>query len=297
MKRRYNPPKDWDEWRTQIIGLGGKSLSKSYYPELQQQEEENLRMGAELNVARHLQQTLLPLDSELNQIASLEIASFMKPADEVGGDYYDVLQHNGRILFCIGDVTGHGLESGMLMLMTQAAIRTLLENEETELVNFINSINKMIYKNIRERMNKNSKNLTLSLLEYQPYLQGETGGVLQVCGQHEEILVVRHGDLERIDTSELGFWVGFLDDIAKYVAQIEIGLNAGDVVVLYTDGIIEAANLENEEYGIERLCEVAKQHWRKSAKEIKQAIIDDVWQHIGEQKIFDDMTLLLLKQK
>ena len=57
-------------------------------------------------------------------MADLDIAGFMKPADEVGGDYYDVLQSNGRVVFGIGDVTGHGLESSMLMLMVQMAVRT-----------------------------------------------------------------------------------------------------------------------------------------------------------------------------
>ncbi|HDN26787.1 MAG TPA: hypothetical protein ENG03_06760 [Thioploca sp.] len=220
----------------------------------------------------------------------------MEPAEEVGGDYYDVLQHNGRILFGIGDVTNHGLESGALALMTQAAVRTLLENEEKDAVKFLNSINGMIYKNVRERMKKN-KNLTLSLLEYQPRSQGETGGVLRVSGQHEEMIVVRQGHLELIDTSDLGVLVGFQNDISEHVTQTEVALNAGDVVVLYTDGITEAENSEQKQYGIERLCETVKQHWQQPATGIKQIIIDEVRQYTGQQTVSDDMTLLVLKQK
>ncbi len=256
---------------------------------IKQLKAENTRMSAELEVTRKIQQMLLPKEQELEQIANLEIAGFMEPADEVGGDYYDVLQHNGRFLLGIGDATGHGLESGILALMTQSAVRTLLENGETDTSKFLNSINGMIYKNVQERMLVN-KNLTLSLLEYDK-------GVLRICGQHEDVIVVRNGQLERIDTDNLGFQVGFVDDITEYVSQTQVALDKDDVVVLYTDGITEAENPEREEYGIERLCEVVKQHWQKSAKALREAVVDDVRTYIGEQKVFDDMTLLVLKQK
>jgi CheY-like chemotaxis protein len=72
---------------------------------------ETVRMGAKLEVTRRIQQMLLPKTEELEKIVGLDIAGFMEPAEEVGGDYYDVLQYNGRILFGIGDATGHGLES------------------------------------------------------------------------------------------------------------------------------------------------------------------------------------------
>jgi signal transduction histidine kinase/serine phosphatase RsbU (regulator of sigma subunit) len=255
---------------------------------------ENERMKTEIEITHRIQQMILPKEEELDQLPNLEIAGFMEPADEVGGDYYDVIQHNGRVLIGIGDVTGHGLESGMLMLMAQAGIRTLLENEEQDAVKFLNSLNGMIFKNAQERLEVD-KNLTLSLLEYQPTAQ--TGGVLRISGHHEDIIVVRNGNLERIDTGDLGFQVGFVEDIAEFVAQIEVTLNLGDLVVLYTDGITEAENKERKEYGIERLCSVVKQNWQQSVKGIRQAVIDDVRQYIDQQKVFDDITLVVFKQK
>jgi signal transduction histidine kinase/serine phosphatase RsbU (regulator of sigma subunit) len=254
---------------------------------------ENERMKAEIEVTRRIQQMILPKEEELDKLPNLEIAGFMEPADEVGGDYYDVIQHNGRVLIGIGDVTGHGLESGMLMLMAQAGIRTLLQNEERDAVKFLNSLNGMIFKNAQERMEVD-KNLTLSLLEYQP---AQVGGVLRISGHHEDIIVVRNGHLERIDTGDLGFQVGFVEDIAEFVDQIEVTLNTGDVVVLYTDGITEAENQERKEYGIKRLCEVVEQNWQQSVKGIRKAVIDDVRQYIGQQKVFDDITLVVFKQK
>ncbi len=87
---------------------------------------ENIRMSAELEITRKLQKMILPRPEELERIPGIDIAGFMEPAHEIGGDYYDVLRHNGRIRIGIGDVTGHGLESGVLMLMTQTAKKTLM---------------------------------------------------------------------------------------------------------------------------------------------------------------------------
>lgn len=253
-------------------------------------KSENLRMSAELDVTRRLQQMILPQDKELQQIDELDISGFMEPADEVGGDYYDVLNHEGRIKIGIGDVTGHGLESGVLMLMVQTAIRTLLINNETNYVKFWDTLNRVLYENI-QRMNSD-RNMTLALLDYEP-------GLVRLSGQHEEMLVVRDGGIvERIDTIDLGFPVGLVSEIADFINQTEVKLNPGDGVVLYTDGITEAADLERNLYGLERLCQVVSQNWHLSADAIRQRVVEDVQQHIGENnRVQDDISLLVLKQK
>jgi two-component system sensor histidine kinase ChiS len=250
---------------------------------------DNLRMRTELDVAKQLQQMVLPKEVELQQIEDLDIAGFMEPTNEVGGDYYDVLEHDGRIKIGIGDVTGHGLESGVLMLMVQTAVRTLLVSEVSDPKTFLNFLNRVVHDNIKRI--ESDKNLTLSLLDYQ-------NGQLRIVGQHEEVLVVREGgQIERMDTIDLGFMVGVLPQIAKFVSQKDIHLQRGDGIVLYTDGITEARNPEMALYGIERLCEVISHHWYLTAHEIQQAIVADVKKYIGTQKVFDDITLLILKQK
>jgi len=252
-------------------------------------EEENLRMGAELDVAKQIQQMVLPKESELQQIEGLDIAGFMEPADEVGGDYYEILNHDGHIKIGIGDVTGHGLESGVLMLMVQTTVRALLLAGIASPKQFLNVINQTIYHNA-QRMGTD-KNLTLSLLDYQ-------NGTLQLTGQHEDVLLVRQsGQVERIDTFDLGYSVGVVVDITDWISQQEFSLQPGDGIVLYTDGITEARNPEMELYEIERLCEVVSRNWHLAAKEIQQAVIADVKQYIDTQKVFDDITLLVLKQK
>jgi len=250
---------------------------------------ENLRMSAELEVTKQLQQMVLPKQSELEAIEGLEIAGFMEPADEVGGDYYDVLPQDGKIKISIGDVTGHGLESGVVMLMAQTAVRTLQESNQTDPVQFLDILNRTIYRNV-QRINP-YKNLTLSLLEY-------AEGNLSVSGQHEEVIIVRaEGQVECLDTRDLGFPLGLDEEISDFIAQEQVQLNRGDVVVLYTDGITEAFDINQEQYGLEKLCEVVRVNCSLSAESIKQAVIDDVRQHIGSQKVFDDITLVVLKQK
>jgi serine phosphatase RsbU (regulator of sigma subunit) len=138
---------------------------------------------------------------------------------------------------------------------------------------------------------QSDRNLTLMLLDYQ-------SGKIKLSGQHEEILVVRtSGQVEQIDTTNLGFFLGLLPDITDFIAEVEVQLQSGDGIVLYTDGITEAENSAKEYYGLERLCQVVSQHWQRSADEIRQVIVEDVRSHIGSHKVYDDITLLVLKQK
>ncbi len=255
----------------------------------QKLEVENLRMSAELTVTRELQRMILPKARELEQIPELDIAGFMEPASEVGGDYYDVLRQDGRVKIGIGDVTGHGLESGVLMIMVQTAVRALLANNETDPVKFLSSLNRAIYDNV-QRMDS-EKNLTLALIDYY-------NGKLCLSGQHEEMIVARAtGTVERIDTIDLGFPIGLEENISSFISQAEVMLEVGDAVVLYTDGITEAENSHKQQYGLDRLCQKIQRHHNQSANEIRQAIVEDVQAFIGGHIQYDDITLLVLKQK
>ncbi|MEQ9671482.1 SpoIIE family protein phosphatase [Coleofasciculus sp. G2-EDA-02] len=255
----------------------------------EQLQLENLRMSAELDIPRQMQQMILPKPEELTSIEGLDIAGFMKPADEVGGDYYDVLNYDGIVTIGIGDVTGHGLESGMVMIMVQTAIRTLKEMQETDPIKFIDVLNRTIYRNV-ERM-KSDKNLTLVIANY-------VGGRLSVSGQHEEMIVVRSsGTLELIDTIDLGFPIGLDEEISQFINQISVQLNPQDIAVLYTDGITEAEDINGNFYGLERLCQVIQRNRHLTATAIQEEVIADVLHFIGSQKIYDDITLLVLKQK
>ena len=250
---------------------------------------ENVRLGAELDVTRRLQQMLLPSADELGRIEGLDVAGHMQAAVEVGGDYYDILQHDGQVKIGIGDVTGHGLESGVIMVMTQAIVRALLTSGETDPVRFLSALNRTLFGNV-DRMGSD-KNMTLCLLDY-------ADGNMTISGQHEEIIVVRRdGTVELVDTADLGFPIGLEQDITAFVSHTTIRLEPGDGVVLYTDGITEAANIENEQYGLPRLCEVIQEHWKKSSEEIKDAVVSALTLFIGTQEVYDDITLVVIKQK
>ncbi|GAK50546.1 putative PAS/PAC sensor protein [Candidatus Moduliflexus flocculans] len=256
-----------------------------------QLKQENLRMSAELDIARRLQQMVLPMPQELTRVPGVEIVGYMQPAEEVGGDYYDVLHyHDNHFCIGIGDVTGHGLESGVLMLMTQTAVRTLIDRGETDPAIFLNTLNRVIYQNI-QRMGV-ERNLTLALVNYQDRQ-------LRLIGQHEEALVIRSdGQVERMDTVDLGFPLGLVEDIRQWISEATVTLDSGDGVVLYTDGVTEAQNAANKLYGLERLCAVISAHWHDaSADAIKDAIIADVLAFVGGAQIYDDMTLVVLKQQ
>ena len=121
-------------------------------------------------------------------------------------------------------------------------------------------------------------------------------GILQLSGQHEQVLIVRAQGIERIDTIDLGFPIGLDTDIAEFIDRKHIPLQIDDVVVLYTDGITEAENPQGQLYGIDRLCQVIEKYRHGSTGELVTAIVEDVRQHIGAQKVYDDITLLAFKR-
>ncbi|MBV1877408.1 MAG: SpoIIE family protein phosphatase [Pseudomonadales bacterium] len=252
-------------------------------------QSDNIRLSAEIDISGKLQQMLLPTKDELRQVPGLDIACHMQPASEVGGDYYDVLHYNGRTKIGIGDVTGHGLESGVMAIMTQCVIRALLLHGEQNPVHFLDTLNRTLYSNV-QRLGWD-KNLTLCLLDY-------ANGELKLSGQHESMLVVRaDGELELVDTIDLGFPIALEHNISSFIDHTTVQLSSGDGVVLYTDGITEAENAMKEQYGMQRLCEIVQKHWAKSADEIKKAVVLDVSRFIGDHTLYDDITLIVAKQR
>ncbi|NEQ42988.1 MAG: SpoIIE family protein phosphatase [Leptolyngbya sp. SIOISBB] len=250
---------------------------------------ENDRLSTELEITRQLQKFILPQDSDLRNIEGIDVAGFMEPAEEVGGDYYDVQPRNDSVHISIGDVTGHGLESGLLMIMVQTAMRTLIESELTDQKKLLNTLNHVIVDNARKL--KSHRNLTLSLINY-------FNGKLSIAGQHEDVIIVRSdGRVESIDTTYLGFPIGLEKNIKEFIDQKQLNLSSGDIVALYTDGVIEAENDQGKPYGVQRLRETVCSNRSHSSQLIIEKVIEDVKSHIGNSQVLDDMTLLILKQK
>ncbi|XXA93530.1 SpoIIE family protein phosphatase [Rhizobium sp. YTUHZ044] len=254
-----------------------------------QLERENRRLGTELAVAERIQLMVLPLQQELEEFQDIEIAAYMRPAEEVGGDYYDVLKNGKRLKIGIGDVTGHGLESGVLMLMVQSVARALQEAGNSDAVKFLANLNSALFKNIvRTRIDKH---LTLAFLDYD-------GKEMILSGQHEEVVIVRaNGEIQRIDTMDLGIPIGLEADISTFIKTREIAFEKGDLILLHTDGVTEAANDAGELFGIERLCREALRLKGQSAEKVVSEIVAALMLFIGSQKIYDDITLLAVRHR
>ncbi len=260
--------------------------------ERQRLKEENIRMGMELDVAQRLQAMVLPREEELQANPALEISAMQEAADEVGGDIYDVLHgSDGSTCFVIGDVTDHGLASGVVMLMSQAALRTALESSNFDLVTTLNHVNGILYQNVHERM-KDERNLTLALLRYHE-------GVVQLAGQHEEVLVVRAatGEVEHIETVDLGFMVGMIDDISDFTAETRFELNPGDLMVLFTDGVTEAEREDHEMFGGERFVEALLAVRDRPTDEIMSHLQRSIHAWIDGAEVLDDITMVLVRRK
>ena len=252
-------------------------------------KDENLRLGAELDVAQRLQMMVLPSESETQAIKDLDISCYMQPADEVGGDYYDVLEVGETVFLGIGDVTGHGLSSGVIMLMVQTALLTLSQSGETDNRRILTLLNQVIYQNILRI--REEKNMTLSVIQY-------TEQGFNIVGQHESVIICRNdGVIEEIDTMDLGFPIGLVDDIEDFILSEDFKLSKGEIALLYTDGITEAENEGQEQYGLTRMISVLQKHHKSGASEIRDAIVEDLYGFIESAEIFDDISMMVIKQR
>lgn len=258
--------------------------------EKQKLERENLRMGAELDVAQKIQAMILPKQDELKKCKGLDVAAKMVPASEVGGDLYDVLpQNDGSTALVIGDVTDHGLASGLVMLMSQSSLRLCLEEANADLLKSLQFLNNMLYKNVQARMN-DSRTLTLALLHHKD-------GLVRMAGQHESVVILRKGQTEpeEIETGDLGTIVGMIDDIEPMVAETSFRLEPGDYMLLYTDGATEAEDPKGQQYGIGRLKESLARGQGKPAEEVVKILFSDLMAFIDTASVLDDITLVVVR--
>jgi sigma-B regulation protein RsbU (phosphoserine phosphatase) len=244
-------------------------------------------MKYELDVAGKIQKMILPKEDVFTN-DDWEIVGFMQPATEVGGDYYDFIPMEDCVRIAIGDVTDHRLESGVIMLMVQTAIKTMTEYAPHPAINVLTTVNHVLCSNLT-RM-QSDRSLTLAIVDLKQ-------DVIQITGQHEDVIILRNGGtIEVISTEALGFPLGLIDEVAEFFNLHEVQINKGDVIILFTDGVTEAANQQKELYGIDRLCRVANEAKNKSAKEICRVIVHDVMNFISGNIIYDDITIVVAKK-
>jgi sigma-B regulation protein RsbU (phosphoserine phosphatase) len=241
------------------------------------------RLEREMEIAMRIQTSILPQSFDIN---GLDIAAVMLPASEVGGDYYDVLGVKGGAWIGIGDVAGHGLTAGLEMLMVQSIIAALVrENPNAAPREHLRVLNHVIYENIRHRLGQD-EHITLTLMRF-------AVGKVTFAGAHETILLSRAGGgpCERIATP--GTWLGGMRDIGRFTVDTSIEFDAGDLMVLYSDGLTEAMNARGEQFGLDRLCAEIEQHRQDTVEAIRDHIITTVkaWQ----VKHDDDISLVVIR--
>ncbi|MFB2603298.1 PP2C family protein-serine/threonine phosphatase, partial [Rhizobium phaseoli] len=163
------------------------------------------------------------------------------------------------------------------------------EAGNTDAVEFLANLNSALFKNIeRTRIDKH---LTLAFLDYD-------GKDMILSGQHEEVVIVRaNGEIQRIDTMDLGIPIGLEADISAFIKTREIAFEKGDLILLHTDGVTEAENDAGELFGIERLCREALRLKDQSAEKVVSEIVATLMLFIGSQKIYDDITLLAVRHR
>jgi len=246
-------------------------------------EKANKALWGEMELAKKIQTVLLP---EAPRIKGYEIAAYMNPADEVGGDYYDVINIKDTNWIVIGDVSGHGVPAGLVMMMVQTSIHSVLDNcHDTSPAYILSSVNRTIYENIQKL--GESKYMTITLLSVQE------NGTLCFSGLHQDILVYRaaRGEVEPIETD--GMWIGVMDEIGEMLKVQEFTLNPGDTMLLFTDGITEATDAEGAMFSNAKLAQVFKKIGNKPVEEIEQGILNALQGCTRD----DDITLMVVKRE
>jgi phosphoserine phosphatase RsbU/P len=244
---------------------------------------EKQRMEDELNIAREIQQGLLP--EKLPSIPTFDIAALTIPSKEVGGDYYDVIaRQKGDYILAIGDVSGKGTPAALLMASVQAALRALAPLC-TSVSETTGQINDLTCANTRG----GSRFITF----FWGLLDAQTRQFrFSNAGHNPPYLLRKNGSMEELE--EGGLILGIFKTVAPY-AEASVTLMPGDVLVMYTDGISEAMDMEGRQFTEEHLQEILKGSVHLSALEIIQQVQKALQAHTQGAPQSDDITMLVLK--
>jgi serine phosphatase RsbU (regulator of sigma subunit) len=245
---------------------------------------EQRQMQKEVEIAMQLQTSILPRSVA---IEGLELAASMLPVSAVGGDYYDVVPTDDGCWLGIGDVAGHGLQAGLVMMMMQSMLGALVQSQPHSVPSaVVRAMNAALCRNIRERMGR-EEHATLTLIRYQ------RDGRIRFAGAHEDIIVYRAatGRVELVPTP--GMWVGILPELDVEDSDLQLG--EGDLIVLYTDGVIEARNPARKLFGMERFLPLIAGSGALPVRQICERILHAVteWSPVPE----DDVTVLVARQR
>ena len=243
---------------------------------------DRLSLKNDLEIAREIQQAMLPRAAYQTQ--GLEAFGMTRPANTVGGDFYDILPlPDGRVLLALGDVAGKGSPAALLMALLLAMMRTLVD-EGLQGAALVKRLNTQIVKHAPP-----SRFITLFVATLDP----ATGELSYVnAGQNPPLLRRATGQYEALRAG--GMALGMFDH-AEYRAGHAV-LGPGDVIVMYSDGVTEAENVDGQPFDEAGLQQVVEGRKWGSAKELGWATFAAVDEHSRERKLLDDVTVLVLRR-
>ncbi len=252
---------------------------------LLQEEIKKKNIEKELQLALEIQQNLLP--KELPKSENFDLWGISIPAKIVGGDYFDFIQTNhNKLYLAIADVSGKGIPASLLMANVQSTLR-ILTKMNLSLFDIINHINSIVYKNTTSE-----KFITFFLGE----LNIQTLEFKYINAGHNPPVLFRKETGEYIYLTKGGLFLGFLDSPVDYEIGC-INLMKNDLLLLYTDGVIECENQNQVEFGIKKLEEFIGLNHFKISKDLCNLLLEEVIDYCGTNEFKDDFSLVVLKIK
>lgn len=241
-------------------------------------------LWGEMELAKRIQTAILPQKPALTDY---DVSVTMIPAKEVGGDYYDVIQTEGHDRWvAIGDVAGHGVDSGLIMMMAQTSLMTAIRGVDgIGPIQALSTLNRVLKEDIK-RLGENHY-MTMMVLRL-----GDKR--ISVAGHHQDFFVYRAatGKVEAFSTK--GTWLGISEDIEPFLEVLEFGVETGDALMLFTDGATEGTDPSGEMFGQTRLMESFGRHASLPTQEALDKVLQDVRDFQASQE--DDITLMVLKK-
>jgi len=281
LNKESGPFTDYD---IELLGaLGSHAAISLDNAQLMQHYLEKQKMQQSLDIARDIQQGLLP--DSAPDVEGLDIAGWSHPCDQTGGDYFDFIPlADNRLGVVIGDVASHGIGPALLMTASRATLRALVTTTD-DVAEMMARVNDRLSEDMEE-----GRFITLFYGMIDPIGRA----VRYTSAGHEPAILFRAATGEFEQLLSTGFPLGIMGE-AEFPEGPATALESGDVLVLTTDGIIEATNEDGEEFGRDRLREVIVSHSRASAQSIIEAIYAAVCNYCGEAEQKDDITLVALK--
>ncbi|MBO6794421.1 MAG: PP2C family protein-serine/threonine phosphatase [Balneolaceae bacterium] len=279
-----------------LIGLGvvavyflvtgeEKDNLPDYIPDYIEDQAKEQRVLQELDIARNVQVAFLP--EQTPEIPGFDTSAICIPAQETGGDYYDIIcLDDEKVAIAIGDVSGKGIQAAFYMTFAKGVIHSLCS---------IFPSPKMMMFRVNKLFNQNATRGTFISMIYGVLDVKERSFTYIRAGHNPMLYKKADGTILWMQPKGVALGMAKGEIFNKVSVEDKIDLAKGDVLVLYTDGITEAQNESGEFYDEKRLKKLLKREKTNTSKELRDLIIKDVRTFIGDERQFDDMTLVVIK--